>query len=227
MRAAIFDFDGVLVDSEPLHYACLRDALSAEGVAIDKDEYQRVYLAYDDRGAIRLAFETHGVAFDLARLERVARRKAALFEQRLPEIRFFPGAKDFVRRVSDALPVAIASGALSSEIEAILSAGGLRDAFVAVVGADHVSRGKPDPEPYVTAMRQLGGLAPALQADECLVVEDSMPGIAAARAAGMKVVGVTNSYPATKLAAAHRVVDTLEGLTLEALVDLFPTEATP
>lgn len=219
LRAAIFDFDGVLVDSEPLHFATLRDTLAVEGVTISHDEYERVYLAYDDRGAIRLAFEAHGVAFDRARIEAAAVRKAEIFQRRLPEIRFFPGARELVRRLAEAVPVGIASGALHGEIEAILEAGGLRDAFTVVVGADDVERTKPDPEPFLAARDRLAAArsVAGLSSRECVAFEDSVPGVAAARAAGMPVVAVTNSYPASKLTLAQRVVDSLERVSLADL----------
>jgi beta-phosphoglucomutase len=217
MRAALFDFDGVLVNSEPLHYLSLHDALAREGIEIDEAEYQATYLAYDDRGSIRLALERHGIPFDGGRVEDIARRKAADFEELLPRISFFPGARELVRALAAEMPVAIASGALHGEIDAILRAGGIRDAFKAVVGADDVSRGKPHPEPYLTAMARVNGDAPGLSPAECLVFEDSMPGIASGRAAGMQVVAVTNSYPAARLTAANKVVASLEGLTPDGL----------
>lgn len=224
MRAALFDFDGVLVNSEPLHFGALRDALAREGVAIDEAEYLSTYLAYDDRGAIRLALERHGVRFDRARVEAIALRKAGDFAALLPTIPFFPGAKELVRALAAEVPVAIASGALHGEIDAILRAGGIRDAFSAIVGADDVSRGKPHPEPYLTAMAAVNGHDPGLRPEHCLVFEDAMPGIAAARAAGMVVVAVTNSYPAQRLSAAQKIVATLEGLTPAQLRrDLFPS----
>lgn len=212
LRAVLFDFDGVIVDSEPLHYGALRDALAPEGISLDEDEYRHAYLAYDDRGAIRLALERHGIPWDGPRIETIARRKARDFERLLPSVPFFDGARELVRALAREMPVGIASGALRSEIEAILRTDGLLDAFATIVGADDVHRGKPDPEPYRTAMERLRYRAPSLQPSECLVFEDSVPGILAARAAGMSVVAVTNSYPAEKLAAAHRVVDSLVGL---------------
>ncbi len=224
MRAALFDFDGVLVNSEPLHFGALRDALAREGVAIDEAEYLNTYLAYDDRGAIRLALERHGVRFDRARVEAIALLKAGDFAALLPTIPFFPGAKELVRALAAEVPVAIASGALHGEMDAILRAGGIRDAFSAIVGADDVSRGKPHPEPYLTAMAAVNGHDPGLRPEDCLVFEDAMPGIAAARAAGMLVVAVTNSYPAQRLSAAQKIVATLEGLTPAQLRrDLFPS----
>jgi beta-phosphoglucomutase len=221
LRAVVFDFDGVLVDSEPLHYRALRECLLPEGIAIDEQEYGREYLAYSDREAIRLALEKHGRGSDLERVDRVAERKAALFDALLPQIPFFPGAKELVRELAAGLPLAIASGALHREIDAILVAGGIREAFSAVVGADDVAHGKPDPEPYRAAAIMLRWAMPGLCPGECLAIEDSMPGIAAARAAGMRVVAVTNTYPAEKLRAAQRVVASLEELSLFELSALF------
>lgn len=221
LRAVIFDFDGVLVNSEPLHYRTLREILLPEGISIDEDEYVHHYLAYDDRGAIRLALERHGVPFDADRVNRIAERKAAIFDAAAGEVPLFPGVRELLDGLAAEMPLAIASGALHGEIESILSSGGLLPIFHAIVGADDVSQGKPHPEPYLTAMARLEPRAPRLRPEECLVFEDSMPGIAAARAAGMTVVGVTNSYPASKLSAAHRVVRSLEGLgpaDLRALV---------
>jgi beta-phosphoglucomutase len=221
MRAIVFDFDGVLVDSEALHFRAQRDALLTAGIAIDKDEYYSHYLAYDDRGGIRIALERHGQPSDRERVETLARIKAQRYAELLPEVPFFAGARELVRALATDYPLGVASGALHREIEAILTAGGLRDAFTAIVGADDVGHTKPHPEPYLTAMQRLAPRAPGLRPAECLVFEDSVPGIASGLAAGMKVVGITNSYSADKLRSAHRVVDSLEGLTPAELKSLF------
>ena len=221
MRAVLFDFDGVLVDSEPLHFEALRDCLRPEGIEIELGEYLQHYLAYDDWGAIRRALERHGRAQDPERVRGIAERKAGIFQELMGRIPFFPGAPDLVRALASEVPLAIASGALRREIEEILEAGGLRGLFAAVVGADDVVNTKPHPEPYLAAMSALEPRAPGLRPAECLVIEDSMAGIAAALAAGMRVVGVAHSYPKAKLAAAHQVVESLEGLTPDRLRALF------
>jgi beta-phosphoglucomutase len=221
MRGVIFDFDGVLVDSEPLHFRSLRDSLRPEGVTIDEDEYERYYLAYDDREAIRIALERHDFAYEAERIERVASRKALLLEAMLPEIPFFPGAIVLVGSLSRLMPLAIASGALRMEIERILSVSGMLASFKAIVGADDVSRCKPDPEPFLTAMKRLAPYAPGLKPSECLVLEDSLAGITAARSAGMKVVGVAHSYPKERLSMAHRVIESLLEADIKSLQALF------
>jgi len=221
LRAVVFDFDGVLVDSEPLHFRALRDCLLPEGLAIGETEYYARYAAYDDRTAIRLALEEHGTAYDAERVDRVARRKAGLFETLLRGIPFFPGAPELVRALAREMPLAIASGALRSEIERILVGGGLRDPFRAIVGAEDVARTKPDPMPYLHAVALLSSEAPDLRPEDCVAFEDTSAGIASARAAGLKVIGVTNTYPAEKLGAAHRVVSGLAGLGRSDLDALF------
>jgi beta-phosphoglucomutase len=223
LRAAVFDFDGVLVDSEPLHYRSLRDALRPEGVEISEEEYLQVYLAYDDREAIRLALERHGEDPAPARRERIEARKVDIFARMIPEIPVFDGARDLVRALEQDMPLAIASGARHDEVDAILRGVGLRDAFQAIVGAEDAERTKPDPAPYVEAARRLAARTAGLAPEECVAFEDSMPGIASALGAGMKVVGVAHSYPAERLRAAHRVVDSLVGLDTGALRRLFPS----
>ena len=223
LRAAVFDFDGVIVDSEPLHYRSLRDALRPEGVEISEAEYLQVYLAYDDREAIRLALEHHGQSTDPARRERIEARKVETFARLIPEIPVFDGVRDLVRALEAEMPLAIASGARHDEVDAILRGVGLRDAFEAIVGAEDAERTKPDPAPYLEAARRLAARTVGLTPEECVAFEDSMPGIASALVAGMKVVGIAHSYPAEKLRAAHRVVDSLVGLDAGTLRGLFPS----
>ncbi len=221
LRAAVFDFDGVIVDSEPLHFRSLREALLSERIEITREEYWDHLLAHDDVGSIRLAFERRGECLDAARLERVARVKLERFEELIPEISVFPGARELIGALASELPLAIASGARREEIEAILVGIGLRDAFVAVVGAQDACRTKPDPAPYLEAARQLGARVAGLVPGDCVAFEDSVPGLMSALGAGMKVIGVAHSYPAAKLRSAHRVVDSLAALEPSSLRALF------
>jgi len=218
----VFDFDGVIVDSEPLHFRALHDALAPDGVRITEDEYWSTYLAYDDREAIRLAFERHGESVGPERVAATADRKVQAFARLIPEIPVFPGARELVRALAECrVALAIASGARHAEIEAILAGIGLRDAFRAVVGAEDASRTKPDPAPYLEAARRLASDAQGLSPQDCAAVEDSVPGILSARGAGMRVVGVAHSYPEDRLGPAHRVVPSLVGLRHEDFTALF------
>jgi beta-phosphoglucomutase len=221
LRAAVFDFDGVIVDSEPLHFRSLRDALLREDVEISHEEYWDHLLAHDDRSSIRLAFERRGERPDPDRLARVERFKVERFAELIPEVPVFPGAREVIGALAAELPLAIASGARHEEIEAILAGIGLRDAFAALVGAEDASRTKPDPAPYLEAARQLESRVPGLVPAECVAFEDSVPGVMSALGAGMKVVGVAHSYPAARLRSAHRVLDSLAALEPASLGGLF------
>jgi len=221
LRAAVFDFDGVIVDSEPLHFRSLSEALATEGVLISREEYWEHLLAHDDAGSIRRAFERRGESPERACLERVEQRKVERFAALVPEIPVFPGARELIGALAACVPLAIASGARREEIDAILAGIGLRDAFQAVVGAQDAPRTKPDPAPYLEAARRLGGCVSGLLPRQCVAFEDSVPGLVSALGAGMKVVGVAHSYPAAKLRSAHRVVDSLTALEPASLGALF------
>jgi len=221
LRAAVFDFDGVIVDSEPLHFRSLREALLSERIEITHAEYWDHLLAHDDRSSIRLAFERRGERTDAVRLARVERVKVERFAQLIPEIPVFPGARELIGALAAELPLAIASGARHEEIEAILAGIGLRDSFLAVVGAEDASRTKPDPAPYLEAARRLESRVAGLVPGECVAFEDSVPGVMSALGAGMKVIGVAHSYPAAKLHSAHRVVHSLAALEPRSLGGLF------
>ncbi len=221
LRAAVFDFDGVIVDSEPLHFRSLREALLSERIEISHEEYLDHLLAHDDKNSIRLAFERRGERPDPDRLARVERVKIERFALLIPEVPVFPGAREVIGALAAELPLAIASGARHDEIEAILAGIGLRDAFSAVVGAEDAARSKPDPAPYLEAARQLESRVSGLVPAECVAFEDSVPGVMSALGAGMKVVGVAHSYPAQKLRCAHRVVDSLAALEPTSLGELF------
>lgn len=221
MKAVIFDFDGVLVNTEPLHFRAMHDALVPEGIQITTEDYERDYLAYDDRTALRLALEIHGKPSRAEDVDRVAQRKAEEFDRLIDGVRFFDGARTLIADLSRTVPLAIASGALRGEIERILSAGGILESFTTIVGADDVRQGKPHPEPYLTALGRLQAQHEDLRAADCLVIEDSMAGIAAALAAGMRVVAVGHSYPAAKLSAAHVVLPALSHATVASLGAMF------
>src|SRR6185295_7337533 len=188
---------------------------------ISEDEYAAYYLAYDDWRAMRLALERHGADAGADLVETLVARKTAEFDALLATVPFYPGARELVESLAAEVPVAIASGAQRPEIERILDGAGLRDSFSAIVGAGDVARGKPNPDPYLAAMVRLQPRVPGLTADGCVVIEDTMAGIASGLAAGMKVVGVAQTYPAEKLQSAHLVVPSVRELDPGRLRGLF------
>lgn len=219
LKAIVFDCDGVIADSEPLHLATLQDVLTTEGIALSEDLYNREYLALDDRGAFRKAFREHGIPLDDRKLHELMEIKAARLEPVMQtDLRIFPGVARFIRSASESYPLAIASGALRHEIELILKCAGVSDCFAAIISAEDVSKGKPDPESFVAAHaflsnRSMANRGLSIDHRECLVIEDSLHGVDAARLAGMPVLAVTNSYPREQLASADAVIDTFVNLT--------------
>jgi HAD superfamily hydrolase (TIGR01509 family) len=223
IRAVIFDFNGVLVDDESVHFELFREVLAEEGVAITEHDYHERYLGYDDRGCFAAALGDAGQAFDDRCLDGLIERKARRYVRVAEEgLRYFPYAAETIAAIAARWPVAICSGALRSEIEYALDRLGRRDRVVAIVAAEDAHKCKPDPAGYLQALEALrghvrNGSGPdaVLRADECLVVEDSLAGIISAKGAGMHAVGITHTYTAPQLrqSGADAVIHGLEDLT--------------
>ena len=223
LRAIVFDFDGVIANSEPLHFAAFRDVLAQEGVTLTEHDYYAHYLGYDDVGMFK--------AIDAARawgppeIARLVARKAVQLEALEHDTSvLFPGAADAVRRAAAAMPVAIASGARGAEIRRVLEREQLAGCFTAIVAAEDTPVSKPAPDPYRRAVSLLAAACGGtLAAAECVAIEDSRWGLESARAAGLRTVAVTNSYPASTFAgAADLVIDSLASFDLDALSRLCP-----
>ncbi|MBX3277527.1 MAG: HAD family phosphatase [Acidobacteria bacterium] len=215
-RAIIFDFNGVISDDEPLHLEIFRRTLAELGIRISDRDYYEKYLGRDDRRCFQTALMEAGVDADGAEIERLIARKARCYLDAVAAAGppLFPGVADLIRNLSARYPLAVASGALRVEIEAVLSAAGIRDCFGAVVSADDVTESKPHPQIFLCALDELNRTYeehPPIAPIECLVIEDSRSGVEAARRAGMRCLAVATSFPAEALAAADWVVRNLEG----------------
>jgi len=211
--AVIFDFDGVIVDTEPLHYAAFQRLLEPLGLGFSWERYVETYMGFDDRDAFREAFKAVGTGVPAADLQSFIDRKAGLFQEIIRDgISAYPGVVELIRSIrAGGTPLAISSGALRSDIAPILETLGIAECFDLIVTAEDVARSKPDPECYRLAharLNQFRGLN--LTAGRVLAIEDTPAGIAAAKCAGLRVIAVTNSYPATHLSQADRIVKTLD-----------------
>ena len=208
LSAIVFDFDGVIANSEPLHFLAFRDELAAHGVALSEADYYATYLGYDDAGAFRAMGAANGSSWDAARIAAMVASKARRMEELERDVSvLFPGAADAIRRAAAAVPIAIASGALSAEIRRTLDREQLTHHFTAIVGADHTEASKPAPDPYLRALDLLSSSARApLRANECVALEDSRWGLVSARAAGLRTIGVAQTYPASSLTDADLVI---------------------
>ena len=222
IRAVVFDFDGVLANSEPLHFRAFRDVLAEEGVALTERAYYDRYLGYDDVGAFRAIMADAKLSLGDPQLADLVARKARHLEQleRGGSI-LFPGAREAIMRMAGHGPVAIASGALRLEILRVLEREGLRAYFPVVVAAEDTSASKPDPAPYARAVELLSGVAGSpITPGDCVAVEDSRWGLVSAKSAGLHTLAVTHSYPAGELEAADSVIDHLDQLTPQLLLTL-------
>lgn len=212
-RAVLFDFDGVLVNSEPLHFYAFYDTLRDEKIEITEQEYYREYLGYDDRVCFERVFQNHGRPLDPKAFLRVmTRKKEKMMEQILSrKYQALPGVEQFVRGLWRLYPLAICSGAQGDEIETMLEGIALRDCFGVIVSAQDVENSKPHPEGYLLAAELLSRkLKPALAPGDCLVVEDAPKVVASVMKAGFRTLAVTTSHPAERLAQADWVVPSLE-----------------
>ena len=223
LRAVIFDFNGVIIDDERLHFRMFQRVLEEEGAGLTEREYFTTYLGLDDRGCFAAVLSDAGRPTRIEDVAPLVERKARYY---LGEIEhnlvLFPGVAALVAELAREFELAICSGARQHEIECVLDRTGMRAAFGVVVSADQIHAGKPDPAGYLWTLRELQARVTNLSAAECVVIEDTPAGVRAARAAGMRCLAVTNSTAAANLAHADRVVTSLEHVSRADLAALFP-----
>lgn len=223
LQAIVFDFDGVIADSERLHLRAYQDVLSPHGLAPSEDDYYDRYLGYDDQGVLRRLMHDRDIRMEAGTVDTLIREKGARYEQLAAAgAMVFPGAAEFIRTAARAVPIAIASGALTHEIEEILERAGLRPLFPVVVGADQTEHSKPHPEPYRTAFERLKAhTGHPLEPWRSVAIEDSKWGLISARGADLRLVAVTTTYPAHELRSeAELVCSGLSALSLQQLDEL-------
>lgn len=237
IRAVIFDFNGVLVDDEHVHFALFREVLAAERVVISERDYHEKYLGLDDRGCFEAALGDAGQEAGRSRVDALIARKAGRYvEVAEAGLRFFPSAAECLHALARRWPLAICSGALRPEIEFSLGKLHARQHVAAIVSAEDTTRCKPDPQGYLMALEALRGCpaagVPNLEAGECLVIEDSLAGVVSAKSAGMHAAGVANTYRPDELeqAGADFVLTGLAELTpgwIESRFAASRTQKTP
>ncbi len=223
MDALIFDFDGVVIDSEPIHLKCFQHVLAAAGIALTEQQYYSKYLGFDDHDCFAAAFGDNGRQVSEDQIAEMTATKSQMVKRLYAEgIERLPGAAELIGAAARAcVPVAVVSGALRAEIELASARIGVLEHFAAIISPADVERGKPDPAGYRLGLQRLiAATGRDIAAGRCIAIEDSPAGIAAACGAALHVLGVTTSYPAQRLAQADRVVDSLADVSLESLDEL-------
>ncbi len=224
LRAVFFDFNGVILDDEEYHYLSLKRVLEEEGIAISREAYYRDCLGFGDTECFEWGLEGSEKIHAGGGMAELIRRKSAYYEALLErEARFFPGVCELIREMAPAYPLGVASMALRQEIDLALHKAGLADLMTVIVSGEDVARPKPAAEIYELALAQMnltlsrGNGRQKITAADCLVIEDSVPGIRSARAAGMRVLGVAHTVTETELKEADWVVPSLSGLSRKDL----------
>ncbi len=224
LRAIIFDFNGIIVDDEPIHFELFRRVLGEEGIDLTEADYYARYLGFDDRGAFTAAYGEHGRSLDEKLLAGLIDRKAAYYQSEIRnKVRIFPGVEKLVTTLVPVLPLAVASGALRQEIDTILSTAGLLNHFTVIISAEDVNHGNPNRKSFLrlsdVSIRKLAIAALSMPLI-VVVIEDSKEGIRGALRAGMKCLAVSNSHPPELLQEANAVVKSLEEVDLSLLQKL-------
>ena len=222
--ATFFDFNGVLVNDEVVHFETFREVLVGLGVTLSEHDYLHRYLGFDDAGAFRAILEDSGKQASVEQVATLIEAKRPLYLARArASLPTFAGAAELVKRRAAAGPALVVSGALRDEVELGLEVLGVRSAIAAIVSAEDTTVCKPDPEGYLLGMRWLAERGQEAAARRGLVIEDSLAGVEAAKAAKLPCIGVTHTYLEQELlgAGADAVVSSLDGIDDALLSSLF------
>ncbi len=226
LRAFLLDFDGVIADSEPLHFSMYQKVLADLGVELLEDDYYQKYLGLDDRGCFQAIFRDRSKPLsDVQLIHLIEKKHQAFLEAIKGRSILLPGAAEFIEKVAPTYYVAIVSGALRSEIVTILSAFHLEGKIQVIIAAEDVIHGKPDSEGFLRAIRLLNKdfVPPSeiLIPEECLAIEDSPWGLEAAKKAGVKCVALLTSYSREHLTQADLICPNLKTFPWEKAAGLF------
>jgi HAD superfamily hydrolase (TIGR01509 family) len=228
LKAVLFDFNGVIINDEPLHDRLLEQILLEENLRIKPEECREVCLGRSDRACLTDLLARRGRVVTEESLKKLIARKSSLYQlqiQSMEKLPIYPGLADLLFQIRAArLPLAVVSGAVRAEIEQVLKQAGLAQYFSVIVAGDEIKTSKPHPEGYLLAVDRLNQQFPELQLQpqNCLVIEDTFAGIQAAKDAGMQVVGVANSYPFHMMQRrANWAVDYLNELEFDRVKEVF------
>ncbi|NET37707.1 MAG: HAD family phosphatase [Cyanothece sp. SIO1E1] len=228
LKAVLFDFNGVIINDEPIHKALVEQLLGQENLQLVAGEYQQVCLGRSDRACFTELLSRRGLMMQPADLQHLLLHKARAYQETLAtlaKLPLYPGLEDLIFKLRAAdVKMAMVTGAQRADVKLVLSRTQLATYFSSIVTADDIPTSKPAPDGYLLAVkhlnRQYQGLN--LKPCNCLVIEDTFAGIEAARQAGMPVVGVANTYPFHLIQRrANWVVDYLSELDLDWVREVF------
>jgi beta-phosphoglucomutase len=219
IRAVIFDLDGTLVDTEPIHFAAFNEVLRPDGIEIPYGEYCARLIGLNDRDCFSTVLRENRKDAGARHVAELVARKTVAYQAMVSQRDVvYPGAEKFVRDCALRFPLMIATGTLRAEAEAILRRAGIRELFLDIIAAEDVEHGKPEPDGFIAALGRIGFLLrqrDPVMANECLAVEDNRVGVEAAHRAGMNVLALCHMAPASALADADVVRNSISDLDLD------------
>jgi len=228
LKAVLFDFNGVIINDEPVHKELIEQILLEENLRPDATEHNEVCLGRSDRACLATILSRRGRVVSDEFLDKLLAKKTQRYRQRLQEkeqLPIYEGIANFINELwQGGLILALVTGARREDVEYILDRINLREPFAAIVTSDDIQTSKPNPEGYLKAVDSLNQIYPhrQLTPQNCLVIEDTPSGIEAAKTAKMQVVGVANTYPLHMLQRqANWAVDYLQELELERVKQQF------
>ncbi len=228
LKAVLFDFNGVIINDEPIHQQLIDQILIEENLRPQPGEFRLVCLGRRDRACLNDILTRRGRVVSETYLLELINRKAQAYQHKLEALEklpLYPGLEELIFQLkSRDLKLGVVTGAIASEVELVLNRATLAEYFTVIVAGDDIKTSKPEPDGYLLAVERLNQVEPELklQPSECLAIEDTLAGIQAAKRAGIPVVGVANTYPFHILQRqANWSVDQLCDLELERVQQIY------
>lgn len=219
-KLIIFDFDGVIYNSEPLHFKSFNFALEPTGLTITKEVYYESYCSYDDEGFFKNFLKDNDITFDSDLILKLIKEKHFFFDKNYDsETSIFPGSIELIKKLSKRYILGIGSGARREEIVRVLKKEDLLSSFEEIVSSDDTSHPKPNPETYILVLERVNETY-QIRPDECVVIEDTTKGVEAAKTAGMKCFAITNSVGSELLNNADLTISDYSEITDKSINEI-------
>ena len=219
----IFDFDGVISDSELCHFAAYNKVLASFGVQISQQAYYAEYLGFTDYEVFETVKKRYKTGFKGTAIEQLVGRKAKFFQELIRQTdHLIDGITELVWELKkNNIKIAVNSGAIDADIKIMLAGSAIENSFDVIVSADNVVKGKPEPEGYLLTLERLNAISDSpVSAKQCVAIEDSRWGIVSAKKAGMHIIAVANSYSAKELKGAEIIIDSIKQLKISDMQKL-------